>query len=150
VKPSSKTSALNAKSPRASRLKQVSESISLLVYVNIAGMMILMIQFTSLDPKTTPEHLGLIPMFLSESSPLAAREQFHNNYGHGGGWQPMSGFTLNPDLTLQYGDPEEEDADPPLSPLAATIFKDELILIYPSAWVAIVQRNGSLEVSRMD
>jgi hypothetical protein len=103
-----------------------------------------MIQFTPLDPRVTPEHLGLIPMFLSESNPLTAREQFHNNYGHGGGWQPMSGFTLNPDLTLQY------DTDPPLSPFAAAIFKDELILIYPYAWVAIVQRNGSLEVSRMD
>ena len=50
----------------------------------------------------------------------------------------------------QYGDPEEEDADPLLSPLALTKFNDELILIYPYAYVAIVQQNGSFEVSRMD
>ena len=107
-----------------------------------------MIQFIALNPKVTSETLGLIPMFLSENNPLAAREQFHNNYGHGGGWQPMSGWTLNPDLSLQYE--EEEEEDPPLSPLALTKFNDELILIYPYAYVVIVQRDGSFEVSRMD
>ena len=109
-----------------------------------------MIQFIPLDPKVTSETLGLIPLFLSTDNSLPAREQFHDNYGHGGGWQPMSGWTLNSDLTLQYGDPEEKDADPLLSPLALTKFNDELILIYPYAYVAIVQRNGSFEVSRMD
>ena len=109
-----------------------------------------MIQFIALDPRVTSEHLGLIPMFLSRDNPLPAREQFDNNYAHGGGWQPMTGWTLNSDLTLQYGDLEEEDADPPLSPLARVNFKDELILVYPAAWVAIVQQDGSFEVSRMD
>ena len=109
-----------------------------------------MIQFIALNPKVTSETLGLIPMFLSESDPLVAREQFHNNYAHGGGWQPMTGWTFNSDLTLQYGDPKEEDADPPLSPLAKANFNDELILIYPYAWVLIMQRDGSFEVSRMD
>jgi len=105
-----------------------------------------MIQFIALNPKVTSETLGLIPTFLSTNDPLSAREQFHNNYGHGGGWQPISGFTLDPDLTLTY----KEGEDPPLSPLAATKFNDELILVYPYAWVAIVQRDGSFEVSRMD
>ena len=104
-----------------------------------------MIQFTALDPRVTSEHLGLIPMFLSQDNPLPAREQFNNNYAHGGGWKPMAGWTLNSDLTLQYG-----DADPPLSPLAKVNFKDELILVYPGAWVLIMQRDDSFEVSRMD
>jgi hypothetical protein len=109
-----------------------------------------MIQFTVLDPRVIPEHLGLIPMFLSRDDSSPARKQFDNNYAHGGGWRPMTGWTFNSDLTLQYGAPEKEDADPPLSPLAKANFKDELILVYPAAWVLIVQRDGSFEVSRMD
>ena len=109
-----------------------------------------MIQFTPLDPRVTPDHLGLIPYFLFEDVDLPAREQFDNNYQHGGGWNPMEGWTLNSDLTLQYGDPDEEGADPPLSPYAKTMFGDELIVIYPYAWVVIQQLDGSFEVARMD
>ena len=105
-----------------------------------------MIQFTALNPKVTAETLGLIPMFLSTDNSLSAREQFHNNYAHGGGWQPMSGWTLDKDLTLHY----QDDEDPPLLPLAATKFNDELILVYPYAWVVIAQQDGSFEISRMD
>ena len=105
-----------------------------------------MIQFTALNPEVTPDHLGIIPSFLDENNPAPAREQFDANYQHGGGWQPMDGWTLNGDLTLTY----EEGEDPPLSPYAFAKFNDELILIYPYAWVTIVQLDGSFEVSRMD
>ena len=105
-----------------------------------------MIQFTALDPRVTPEHLGLIPMFLSTNNSLPAREQFHNNYGHGGGWMPMPGWVLNEDLSLTY----KEAEDPPLAPYAKATFNDEFILVYPYAWVVIVQPDGSFEISRMD
>ena len=104
-----------------------------------------MIQFTALDPRITPEHLGLIPMFLDTNSPLPASEQFDANYAHGGGWHPMDGWSLDTVTgTLEY------EGDPPMQPYAAAKFNDELILVYPSSWVAIVQQDGSFEVSRMD
>lgn len=106
-----------------------------------------MIPFVALDPKVTPESLGLIPMFLSLDDPAPAREQFDGNYAHGGGWQPMSGWHLDEDFTLSYRD---EPADPPLSPLAIAEFRDETILVYPYAWVVILQQDGSFEISRMD
>jgi hypothetical protein len=105
-----------------------------------------MIPFIALDPKVIPDHLGLIPFFLSFDDPAPAREQFNANYAHGGGWYPMPGWTLKEDLALIY----DEDEDPPLKPIAAAHFNQELILIYPNAWVAIIQPDGSFEVSRMD
>ena len=105
-----------------------------------------MIKFTALDPRVTPDHLGLIPLFLSSENPSLAREQFDNNYAHGGGWRPMAGWTLREDSALIYEDGE----DPPLLPIATAKLNDEVIFIYPNAWVAIVQPEGSFEVSRMD
>ena len=105
-----------------------------------------MILFTALNSQVTPEHLGLIPLFLSSEDTAPAREQFDANYAHGGGWLPMSGWTLSDKLVLTYQDGE----DPPLSPLAAAKFNGELILVYPYGWVAIVQPDGTFEVSRMD
>lgn len=105
-----------------------------------------MIPFTALNPQVTADHLGIIPSFLDENDPAPAREQFDANYQHGGGWHPMSGWTLHGDLSLTY----EEGDDPPLMPYAFTVFHHEIILIYPYAWVVILQRDGSFEISRMD
>lgn len=105
-----------------------------------------MIQFIPLDSQVTPESLGLIPMFLSLDDPAPAAEQFDGNYAHGGGWQPMSGWRLDDDFVLHYLD----DEDPPLTPLAVARFRDETILVYPYAWVVVLQEDGSFEISRMD
>lgn len=52
-----------------------------------------MMRWVLFHPKMTPEMLGLIPSFLSESDPRPAREQFDENYQHGGGWRPLPNFT---------------------------------------------------------
>jgi hypothetical protein len=91
------------------------------------------------------EMLGYIPDFLDEHDPDSAKEQIHKNYGHGGGWNKFEGFRYNPENdTLNY--PE----DPPLKPIAEILLHDERILIYPHAWVNIVQPDGSNEVARID
>ncbi len=96
-----------------------------------------------LQPKVTPEHLGLIPFMLDEDDPRPAKEQFDNKYCSG--WSPFKGFKLNPrNLTLLY--PE----DPPTKPLAATKLRDELVIVYEHEWVAVIQPDKSFEVSRMD
>ena len=49
-----------------------------------------------------------------------------------------------PNGDLQY--PE----DPPLAPLAETKLRDEIIRVYHSSYVAIIQPDGSFLVCRMD
>ena len=94
--------------------------------------------------KTDPEELGFLPSFLSESDPRTAREQLDANYQHGGGWSPMKGWTFGPADRLSY------TGDPAMKPLAEMSLRGERVLIYPSAWVVVVQPDGSFEVSRMD
>ena len=53
-----------------------------------------------LDPSINSEHLGLLPMMLDPSDPRPAREQFDENYQHGGGWRPFNGFTLHDDAAV--------------------------------------------------
>jgi len=47
-------------------------------------------------------------------------------------------------MELHYPD------DPPQKPLAMIKFRNELIFIYESAWVLILQQDGTYEISRMD
>jgi hypothetical protein len=101
-------------------------------------------QVTFLHPKATMDHVGIIPDMIRESDPRPAREQLHTGYSHGGGWHPFNGFTLNANDTLSY------PGDPPVIPLAEIRLREERIVIYRHAWVAIIQPNRSFEVCRMD
>ena len=103
-----------------------------------------MMQWVLFHPKMTPEMLGLIPYFLSEDDPRPAREQFDENYHHGGGFHPIPRFELLPNGDLKY------PGDPPLSPLAEVRLRDEVIRVYDYAWVCVVQPDGSFEVARID
>jgi hypothetical protein len=94
-------------------------------------------------PKTTIDHIGLIPSFLDENDPRPAREQLDEGYAHGGGWRPFKGHELTDDGLVYPG-------DPPSPLLASTKLRDERILVFLHAWVAIVQPDGSFEVARMD
>jgi len=105
-----------------------------------------MITFRILDERYSEEALGLIPAFLEEADPRSASAQFNENYAHGGGWSPMAGWSMGPVGEILYQG--EFDA---LAPIAiATLHANEIIRVYPSAWVAISQVDGSFEISRMD
>jgi hypothetical protein len=97
-----------------------------------------------MTPGVTQEMLGYIPSFLSEDDPRPAREQINANYRHGGGWHACPRFTLASNGNLVY------PGDPPLKVLAATKLRDEEIRFYELAWLAIIQPDGSFEVSRID
>ena len=90
------------------------------------------------------EMLGYIPSFLSESDPRSAKEQLDGNYNHGGGWRSMPGFIMLPNGDLSY------PGDPPYALLAETSLRGEVIRVYHYSWVAIVQPDGTFDVSRMD
>lgn len=100
--------------------------------------------FTLLDPRMTQEHLGLLPYIFRSSDPRPAREQANDRYSHGGGWSPLSGWTIDEAFRITY------PGDSPLLPLARAQLRDETIILYRHSWVAIIQANGSFEVSRMD
>lgn len=89
------------------------------------------------------EMLGFIPSFLSESDPRDAVTQLNEAYAHGGGWRDFHGFTMTERMGLKYpGDPE-------LLPIALTWLRDEEILVYPHAWVAVAS-GETFRVARMD
>lgn len=87
--------------------------------------------------------VGDIKFFAREEDSSPLREQFNKNYSFGGGWRPFKGFTMK-DTCLIYPD------DPPLKPIAMATFRDQTIYVYNYAWVSIVEKDGSFEVSRMD
>lgn len=103
-----------------------------------------MVDVTYLHPQATADHVGDIPLFLSEFDERRASEQFNARYSFGGGWQPMPKWKLGAGDTLTY------PGDPPMKPLASMSLRGERILVYPHAFVAIIQPDGSFEVSRMD
>lgn len=100
--------------------------------------------WTFLHSHMTMEQLGFLPYFLSEDNPASAAEQLDVNYRHGGGWRPVPGFELAADNTLTF------PGDPPYRPLALTKLRDETVVFYAYAFVAIIQPDRSFAVARMD
>jgi hypothetical protein len=98
-----------------------------------------------IHPLARPDHVGMIPSWLDLNDPRSAKEQLNEGYAHGGGWHSFSGFTMDKNTgAIKF------PGDPPHPPLASIVFRDELIVIYEHAWVAIVQPDGSFEICRMD
>jgi hypothetical protein len=97
-----------------------------------------------MHPDMTAEHFGMLLYMLDDKNPRPAREQLDAGYGHGGGWRPFKGHTLNEDQQLCY------PGDPPMALLARTKLREEVILLHDCSWVTIVQPDGSHETCRMD
>jgi hypothetical protein len=99
-----------------------------------------------LHENMTPEHLGLIPFWINDDDPDPAWKQIDKNYGHGGGWRHGTmNFKMAKDTHVLY-----YPGDPPLRPLAQAKMRDELVVFYDHAIVAIVQPDDSFEVARID
>jgi len=103
---------------------------------------------------TNLETAGRLPVIFHNVDPRSAKEQIGANYAYGGGWHPFSGFTLHDAnrvgvATLAY--PE----DPPERERSRAILHEgeksqELIILFGHDWVAVVQADGSYEITRMD
>lgn len=95
-----------------------------------------------------PEDLGLFPSFLTDRDPDGAIAQIHKNYAHGGGWDDFKGFKLyrkdNGLAELHY------PGDPPMELWARVWIRDEEVMIFDCAWVAVVHPDGFFRVSRVD
>lgn len=91
------------------------------------------------------DFIGFVSLMLDPSLPQKAAEQLDAGYAHGGGWQPMPGFGMDPETqALTY------PGDPALRPLAYADINDERVLCYPHAFFAVVQKDGTFEAARMD
>ena len=95
---------------------------------------------------TADDMLGLIPHFLSEMNPAGAVEQIDAGYRqNGGGWRDTSGFTLDVEAgKLTY------PGDEPRRLVADASLRDEPILFFDGAWIAVVQPDGAFRVARID
>ncbi|MBO0736560.1 MAG: hypothetical protein J2P48_08330 [Alphaproteobacteria bacterium] len=90
-----------------------------------------------------PEELGLVPSFFAADDPRPAREQIAERYISG--WTPMPGFKIGKESELLY------PGDPPLKPIAVALLRGlEVLVFYEYSWLAIIQHDGSFEVSRVD
>lgn len=104
-----------------------------------------MINFRQIHPRASSYHLGYIDQFLSEADPSPAKEQLDKNYKHGGGWNKFTGFTFDPEaMTIKY------PGDPAFPALWEGHLREERIIVFQSAWVMILQKDGSHEIARMD
>ncbi len=92
-----------------------------------------------------PETLGFIPFMLSLIDTDNAVVQFDKNYQYAGGWQSYDGFQMLPNGNMLYLSDEK-----PIRLMAEAKFRAETIRFYEFNWVAVVQRDGSFVVSRLD
>ena len=102
-----------------------------------------MLNIVLLHPRAHPDCFGYIPGFLDEDDPRPVAEQFNERYM--GGWNPQDKFKHNPRTGEMF-----YPGDPPMPPVAAFKWKDEMVMLYPHAYVAIFQADGSFEICRMD
>ena len=90
-----------------------------------------------------PEMWGFIPGFLDANDPRGAKEQFNARYV--AGWHPFEGFKFDYDSgVLSYA------GDPPMKPISTLLFRDEIILLFDSGWVMVMESDKSWEICRMD
>lgn len=114
-----------------------------------------MLRFKYLDARVTEDHLGFIPEFLDPADPRGAVEQIDANYQHGGGWRDMRvgeggwKLMLGADVLKYPGDaPLHAYAQATLP--ASALRGVEVIRIYESAFVAVIQADHSFRVARID
>lgn len=96
-----------------------------------------------LHPLVTMYHVGQIPFWLSEENPKTAAQQINDGYPFGG-WRHFEGFVLREDNTIKF------PGDPAMKPIAEMKLREELILVYQSDWVAIIQPDRTFEICRID
>lgn len=90
--------------------------------------------------------LGELEGWINDSDPRPAYQQINHHYSHGGGWHEfkdkwrvLPGFARD-DIgripIIQY------PGDPPYRPVAFIRLREELIVLYPHAIVAVFDKQG--------
>lgn len=91
------------------------------------------------------EWIGAIPLIINSAYDEPVAEQIAIGYAHGGGWMPFEGFVFSPEaMTITYPD------DPPYEAVAEVTIRGERVIVYPHAWVMVLQQDGTFQVTKMD
>lgn len=98
-----------------------------------------------LSDRASIEDWGLLLGFLDEEEPKSVQEQFAAGYGFGQLLEMSGG--INSD-SLKYESAYSEDQ--PLAPLSVLYFRDEQVILYPYAIVAILKSDTPTFITRMD
>jgi hypothetical protein len=93
------------------------------------------------------EGLGFIPAFLNAADERDAKTQLTEGYGFG--WSDFKGFDMkySPNVghtMITYPD------DLPLMEIGRTELRDEVVIVFEYAWVAVVQKDQSFVISCMN
>lgn len=97
-----------------------------------------------------PNQLGFIVLWFDPRSEKSAQEQANDGYLQTGGCPFLP---TKASFTLVEEDGEyrlEHPEDPPMRELARTKIRDETIVLFDYAWMAIIQPDGSHVISRVD
>ena len=95
-----------------------------------------------------PKMAGKIPYFADENDPRPLVEQLNESYAHGGGWRSFTGFTLHKNGMGNYA--LTYPGDPQMREMARAPFRNQLVVLFESAWVGIIENDELVDVSRMD
>ena len=98
------------------------------------------------DDRNAWDALGFLPQIIRQYGGKL-KDQIAHNYAHGGGYSPFGQGKWVFDKTSKH---LKYPGDPAYQPIAELAVGDELFIFYPHAVCAIVQKDGSFDVIRMD
>lgn len=94
---------------------------------------------------------GIIPTFLNPWDERDAVTQIDANYQHGGGWHDtVSPYEIvrSPGTALPFA--LKFEGDPPFKARGMTMLRDEVIVLFDYGYVAVIQKDGTHRVARID
>jgi len=99
--------------------------------------------------------LGFVPRFFHVGDDRPASEQLEERYAHGGGFRPMEGFELDLNreapLASRIIYPADEDGPEEVyRAVSYTLIGNELLIMFESSWLGIVQPDGEFAITRVD
>mgnify|MGYP006921446363 CR=1 FL=1 len=89
--------------------------------------------------------LGSIPSFLSADDPADAVTQIDRAYDQFGGWRDSAKWRID-----YVNGRAHYPGDPPRVLIAEARLRDELILFFNGAYIAVMQPDGSHRMARID
>jgi hypothetical protein len=100
---------------------------------------------------TNEEAAGMLPEILRPDDPRPVKEQLNDRYSHGGGFMASKGFTFKKEGDKAILSYEIEDDDPEIyQEWSRSKVNDEELYLFDASFMAIVQPDGTYEVTRVD
>jgi len=93
-------------------------------------------------------------MIILNSDERTAEDQLADRYAHGGGYAPFDGFTLSDWGWDAWADGSMATmiyaGDPPVTEVSRAALRDQTLILFEHSWLAIIEKDGSFTVTRVD